>query len=136
MDLSDVNPETIRTILSWLQTGVPLKYKVDGDYLSLYIDKEMAEPFMTILFKFLPVAQSKIDEMAAENPMMSMMWSLLGITKLDDLKTIWNDNTAEFKISINFNKNAQQAAAPSQTMAPRKFNSPEEAIQVMKSMVP
>lgn len=136
VDLSDVNPETIRTILSWLQTGVPLKYKVDGDYLSLYIDKEMAEPFMTILFKFLPVAQSKIDEMAAENPMMSMMWSLLGITKLDDLKTIWNDNTAEFKISINFNKNAQQAAAPSQTMAPRKFNSPEEAIQVMKSMVP
>lgn len=138
VDLSDVNPETIRTILSWLQTGVPLKYKVDGDYLSLYVDKEMAEPFMTILFKFFPMVQGAIDEMAAGNPMMSMMWSLLGITKIDDIQTIWKDNTAEFKISINFNMNEQTPAKPetqSAKAAQVKFNSTEEAIDAIKAMI-
>ncbi|MDE5650217.1 MAG: DUF4925 domain-containing protein, partial [Duncaniella sp.] len=143
VDLSDVNPETIRTILTWLQTGVPLKYSVDGDYLSLYIDKEMADPFMVIIFKFLPVLQNMMDEMAAENPMMSMMYGLLGIEKFSDLQTIWESNTDEFKIALNFNQNAQQA--PSQSMSRtrgaaqknyvQKFESAEEAFSAMKAML-
>lgn len=136
VDLSDVNPEVIRTILSWLQTGVPLKYQVEGNYLSLYIDKEMAEPFMAIIFKFLPMAQAALDQAAASNPMMSMMWSLLGITKLSDLQTIWNNNTAEFKIAINFNnapasKSSRKAAKP----ANANFENPEQAINAIQLML-
>lgn len=143
VDLSDVNPETIRTILTWLQTGVPLKYSVDGDYLSLYIDKEMADPFMVIIFKFLPALQNMMDEMAAQNPMMSMMYGLLGIEKFTDIQTIWESNTDEFKIALNFNQNAQQA--PSQSMSRtrgaarknyvQKFESAEEAFSAMKAML-
>ena len=145
VDLSDVDPETIRTILSWLQTGIPLKYKVDGDYLSLYIDKEMAAPFMTILFKFLPVLQAKMDEMAAGNPMMSMMYSLLGIEKFSDLQTIWETNTNEFKIAMNFNQNVQEVPSEGEeeTKAQfrrsakknyvEKFNTIEEAVAAMKA---
>ena len=138
VDLSDINPETIRTILSWLQTGVPLRYKVDGNYLSLYVDKEMAEPFMTVIFKFFPMLQGILDKAAEENPMMSMMWGLLGINKLADLQTIWTDNTAEFKIAINFNDNAPAPAsirrAAKKETAPT-FNTPEEAINAFKAML-
>ncbi|MCM1137233.1 MAG: DUF4925 domain-containing protein [Duncaniella sp.] len=136
VDLSDVNPEVIRTILSWLQTGVPLRYKVDGTYLSLYIDKEMAEPFMTILFKFLPMAQGAIDKAAAGNPMMGMMWTLLGITKLTDLQTIWTDNTAEFKIALNFNNApASKASRKASKPAVSNFENPEQAIDAIKLML-
>lgn len=133
VDLSDVDPETIRTILSWLQTGVPLKYKVDGDYLSLYVDKTMAAPFMTLIFKFLPMLQQKIDEMAATNPMMSLMWVVLGISQLSDIETIWKTNTDQFMIAINFNKNAQTASSSAAKQA-RKFESPEEAFKAMQLM--
>lgn len=145
VDLSDVDPETIRTILSWLQTGVPLKYKVDGDYLSLYIDKEMAAPFMTILLKFIPMLQAKMDELAASNPMMSMMYGVLGIENFNDLKTIWETNTNEFKIALNFNQNVQEVPSQGEEETKssakhsakknyvEKFNTVEEAVAAMKA---
>ncbi|MDE7146119.1 MAG: hypothetical protein K2O30_08240, partial [Duncaniella sp.] len=110
---------------------------------SLYIDKEMADPFMVIIFKFLPALQNMMDEMAAQNPMMSMMYGMLGIEKFSDLQTIWESNTDEFKIALNFNQNAQQA--PSQSMSRargaaqknyvQKFESAEEAFSAMKAML-
>lgn len=137
LDLSDVDPAIVRTILSWIETGVPLHYTVDGEYLSLYIDKAMAEPYMTLIFKFLPILQAKMDEMAATNPMMSMMWGVLGIEKLSDLETIWNENTADFKIAISFDQSSR--AGKSHRAAKKnyvqKFDSVDEAMAKIKAMI-
>ena len=137
LDLSDVDPAIVRTILSWIETGVPLHYTVDGEYLSLYIDKAMAEPYMTLIFKFLPILQAKMDEMAATNPMMSMMWGVLGIEKLSDLETIWNNNTADFKIAISFDQSSRAGKSHRATKKNyvQKFDSVDDAMEIGRAHV-
>lgn len=138
VDLSDVDPNTIKTIISWLQTGVPLKYSADGEYLSLYIDKEMADPFMKLIIKFIPLLQGKLDEVAAGNPMFSMIWMMTGIDSLNDIPEIWNNNTNEFLLSINFSQNAQ-ANAPATTLHRHakqpnyQFKNIDEAVNAIKT---
>ncbi len=135
LDLSDVDPAIVRTILSWIETGVPLHYSAQDGYLTIYVDKEMAAPYMTILFKFLPILQAKIDAAAAENPMMSMMWGLLGIEKLADLETIWNTNTDQFKLAISFDQSSRATGRATKKSAPAKFNSVDEAMNAIKAMI-
>ncbi|MDE6348894.1 MAG: DUF4925 domain-containing protein [Bacteroides sp.] len=111
VDLSAIDVKTVRVILGWLKTGVPLKYTAENGVLNLYIDKEMARPFMDIVISFLPMLQQEFDKLAAENPMMGFVTMLLGIQKFEDLGTIWKNNTDEFTLGINFKtENSEKAA--------------------------
>ncbi len=99
----------MQLVPQWMETGIPLKYKKTENGLKLYADKEMCRPVVEALLPALP----KLDEMIAglansEDPMMQMLPmilpGMLGVENLAQLKTIWNDNTNEFEISLNFEK--------------------------------
>ncbi len=113
VDLSDVAPQLLPQILSWFKTGVPLKYSNEDGILNLYVDQEMAAPFMAVAFKFLPLLQAKFNEAAAGNPMLMFVPGLLGIQQFTDLETIWNTNTEEFRLGINFSNTKAKASAKS-----------------------
>lgn len=110
IDLSIVKPQLIRQVAGWMTTGVPLKYTLNGKGgLRLYADKEMVNPFMTLLLSFLPQLQSKFDEMVAAADeetatMLNIVMTLLGLEKFTDLDAVWNENTAEFAVGLGFQK--------------------------------
>jgi len=95
-------------IQEWMTAGVPLKYKQENGTLTLYIDKEMAAPFMELLLPALPGLWEKV---VASDPtgLINMALFLLGLEDISDLQTIWETNTDQFTISLNFTT----AAAPS-----------------------
>lgn len=124
VDLTDVAPQLLPQILGWFKTGVPLKYTNDNGNLNLYIDKEMADPFMAVAFKFLPLLQAKFNEAAASNPMLMFVPGLLGLQQFTDLETIWNTNTEEFRLGINFSDTKAKASAKS-TIASSIWNEME-----------
>lgn len=93
----------IPTIQEWMTTGIPLKYEVTGDRLSLYVTKEMAAPFMDLL---LPALPGLWEMVVAADPtgMAGMAIMLLGIQDISDLQTIWENNTDDFSITLNLKK--------------------------------
>ncbi len=99
-------------VMQWMETGIPLKYEKTKDGLKLAADKEMCAPVIEALLPALPKLDEKIAELAnSEDPMMQMLPmllpSMLGVENLAALKTIWESNTDQFEISLNFVNKAQ-----------------------------
>lgn len=97
--------ELLPQIVEWMTTGIPLRYEVAGDRLSLYVDKEMVAPFMDLLLPALPALWEKV--LAADpTGMAGMAINLMGggIKEIGDLETIWKENTADFSITLNLQK--------------------------------
>nr|WP_302829299.1 DUF4925 domain-containing protein [uncultured Bacteroides sp.] len=90
-------------ITGWLTNGIPLKYKVEGDILSLYVDKEMVAPFMNMLLPALPALWEKA--LAADTTgMASMLIGVLGFEDITDVQKVWENNTDNFDITLCFKK--------------------------------
>ena len=89
-----------------LENGIPLKYKMESDVLTLYIDKEMVAPYMEVLLPLLPglweMAMSAVPADMA--PLMPMLLPMLGLEKIEDLQTIWERNTDKFEIALHFKR--------------------------------
>ena len=100
MDLSMVSPALVREVIGWLTNGIPLKYRGGKYGLEVYVDKEMVDPFMPVLFSLLPVLQEQLDEMAVENPLIGIVPILLSLNKLTDIETIWKTNTPSFELGL------------------------------------
>ncbi len=97
-------------IQEWMTVGVPLKYKQENGVLTLYIDKEMAAPFMELLLPALPALWEKV--VASDTTgLINMALFLLGLEDISDLQTIWETNTDQFTISLNFTMGAASPAA-------------------------
>lgn len=103
----DIAP-LLPTILEWLDTGIPLKYAVTDGALKVYIDKEMAAPFVTALLPALPKIDEMIAQMKEQNPddetvqMIDMLLMMLRIENFAGFETIWKENTKDFGIALNF----------------------------------
>ena len=89
-----------------LENGIPLKYKIENDVLTLYIDKAMAAPYMAALLPNLPGLWSLVMGAVPENmaPMVNMLLPMLGLEKIEDLQTIWETNTDKFEIALHFKR--------------------------------
>lgn len=97
-------------IQTWMTTGIPLKYAASADGLKVYVDKDMAAPFVTALLPALDVLQLKIDAILSDPTqaetgfLIQMVFGMLGINNLTDIATVWNENTADLEIALNFVK--------------------------------
>lgn len=113
IDLSSISPATVREILGWFVTGVPLKYEYTGDYLQLYADKKMADAFMPVVLAVGgPVIEDIIAKMAAENPMMGLILPvMLQVEHITDLLPVWEKNTESFRVGITLQKESSRSAA-------------------------
>lgn len=104
IDLSSLDISLVRQVLSWTITGIPLKYTKTDSNLVLYADKEMVAPFMPLVLSFTPLLQklydTKVDE--DESGILKYVPFMLGISKFSDINDIWNDNTDQFEIDLNF----------------------------------
>ena len=89
-----------------LENGIPLKYKIENDVLTLYIDKAMAAPYMAALLPNLPGLWSLVMGAVPENmaSMVNMLLPMLGLEKIEDLQTIWETNTDKFEIALHFKR--------------------------------
>lgn len=92
-----------------MSTGIPLKYTKTDKELKIYVDKAMVDPFMKLLLPALDKLQEDVDKIMADPEsetagMIGMLLVMLGIEKLDDIKTAWNENTKEFEIAIILTK--------------------------------
>ncbi len=100
-------------VMQWMETGIPLKYEKTADGLKLAADKEMCRPVIEALLPALPKLDEKIAQLIADNPedqmiqMLPMLYGMLGIENLASLDPIWNNNTDQFEISLNFVNKAQ-----------------------------
>lgn len=104
IDITKLDPALITQITGWLSGGIPLSYRTTDAGLDVYVDKDMVATFMPIVFAALPTLQEKFDELVATNPLMNLLLNMLGIQKLTDIETIWNENTASFELGLEFTK--------------------------------
>lgn len=107
IDLTKIPLTTIRSIISWVSTGIPLIYENNGDgLLRVYVDKTMVDPIMNILIPLLPTLQAEFDKIAAQpgNELMGMLPLLLALNKFTDIKYIWEENTKAFELGLEFAK--------------------------------
>lgn len=118
-DLSGIEPALLREVLGWLDTGIPLRYEKQNDRLKLYVDRRMAEPFMRVVLGFMPQLDTLFGELAAQNPMMGMIFYLLGFENFTALQGIWADNTADFELALHFGGTTAAAAAAPRAALPR-----------------
>lgn len=96
-------------ITEWMSTGIPVKFSSPDGTLKVYVDKDMVAPFMTALLPALEVLQVELDKIIADPTneysfLIRMAMGMLGIEKLTDIKTIWEQNTDDFELSLNFIK--------------------------------
>lgn len=96
VDLSALDAKLIRQVLNWLVDGIPLKYKAENGSLYLYVDKTMVDPFMKLLIPLLPTLDESIESYKG------VLKMFLGVESLIELGEIWNNNTNDFKLGINF----------------------------------
>lgn len=103
VDLSGLNAGLIRQVLGWLTNGIPMKYKAEAGSLYLYVDKDMAEPFMKLLIPLMPVLESQLGQFMPQGIQLSMLLEMFfGIDSFTVLGDIWNNNTTAFELGINF----------------------------------
>lgn len=102
--------DLLPTIMEWMDTGIPLKYTASADGVKVYVDKEMVAPFMTALLPALTPLQAQIDAILADPEqketamLIQMAMMMIGVEKLTDIATVWNENTKEFEIALNLVK--------------------------------
>lgn len=93
---------------TWNKTGIPVKYTINGNNLSVYVDKELANPVIQLLLPALPTLQKMYEGMKESDPTnyqyLSMLLGMMGAKSFNDIATIWNENTKDFGISLNFKK--------------------------------
>ena len=100
-----IDENMLAQVTGWLTNGIPLKYKVEGGILSLYVDKEMVAPFMNMLLPALPAIWEKV--LASDTTgMASMLLGVLQLEKIEDLQTVWETDTEAFDITLCFKKPA------------------------------
>ena len=90
-----------------LENGIPLKYKIENNVLTFYIDKAMAAPYMDALLPNLPGLWSLVMGAVPEDmaPMVNgMLLPMLGLEKIEDLQMIWEKNTDKFEIALHFKR--------------------------------
>ncbi len=98
----------MQLVPQWMATGIQFKYEKTKNGLKLSADKEMCRPVIEALLPALPELDKALAEFAASSddfmiqylPM--MLYGMLGVENLAQLKTIWETNTNEFEISLNF----------------------------------
>lgn len=105
LDLSAVDASTIKEVVGWLSTGIPLNYEMTNSGLKLYVDQEMVTPFMKIAVSMLPMLQEEFDKLVQQpgNEIMGMILMILGIDKLTDLGDVWTATSA-FELGLGFEK--------------------------------
>lgn len=102
VDVTGLDAKLIRQVLGWLTDGIPLKYKAENGYLYLYIDKDMADPFMKLLIPLLPTLEEQLGKLIPGNMSLSdILEMLFGIKSLTVLGDAWGETT-EFELGINF----------------------------------
>jgi len=95
-------------ITKWMETGIEMKYEKTAGGLKLYADKEMCRPVIEVLLPALPELDKLIAKLIAENPddemiqMLPMIFYMIGIENFAAIGPIWENNTAEFEMSLNF----------------------------------
>lgn len=103
-----IDADKLSTLLNtWSKEGIPLKYTLKGSDLSVYVDKELASPVIELLLPALPALQQMYENMPDSDTksMISMMLLMMnGATSFNDIANIWNENTKDFGISLNFTK--------------------------------
>ena len=103
----DVNA-LMQLIPQWMGTGIQFKYEKTENGLKLYADKEMCRPVIEALLPALPKLDELIEKLVAENPedemiqMLPALKYMLGIESFAALDSIWETNTNEFEVSLNF----------------------------------
>lgn len=103
VDLSGLNAGLIRQVLGWLTNGIPMKYKAEAGSLYLYVDKDMAEPFMKLLIPLIPTLEAQLGQIMPEKFSLSMLLQMFfQIDSLTVLGDIWNNYTTAFELGINF----------------------------------
>lgn len=101
VDVTGLDAKLIRQVLGWLTDGIPLKYKAENGYLYLYIDKDMADPFMKLLIPLLPTLEEQLGKLMPEGLGLSSLLQMFGIDSLTVLGDAWGETT-EFELGINF----------------------------------
>lgn len=103
----DITP-LIPVVTQMLYTGIPLRYIISDGSLCLYVDKQMATPFMDLLMALTPMLDELLAQAAEEDENLAMLKNMLpflfGIEKLSDMQSIWANNTDDFGIELNFSK--------------------------------
>ncbi len=98
----------MQLVPQWMETGIQFKYEKTKNGLKLSADKEMCRPVIEALLPALPELDKALAEFAASSDdfMIQMLpqivYGMLGVENLAQLKTIWETNTNEFEISLNF----------------------------------
>ncbi len=98
----------MQLVPQWMAIGIQFKYEKTKNGLKLSADKEMCRPVIEALLPALPELDKALAELAASSddfmiqylPM--MLYGMLGVENLAQLKTIWETNTNEFEVSLNF----------------------------------
>ncbi len=87
----------------WLNKGVPLRYEKSDTGLKLYVDRELAAPIIEALLPALPSLNAYLANADEETlATIQTIFTMLGITSLDDIATIWTDNTDAWEVALNF----------------------------------
>lgn len=108
-DISSLEPATIKQIVGWLSTGIPLKYEVKPNNLVVSVDQEMVKPFMEqLLLPMIPALNTVLKEMMetmypgqGETMYMLMAAQFFGVMDLEELNDIWK-NTSAFNLGLEF----------------------------------
>lgn len=109
LDLTTLSPTTVREVLGWLVSGIPLKYDITSG-LHIYVDKEMVEPFMPIVFSLFPALQEQLDKdlneymESGEMGQLLSLCMMLNIFPVSVIQTSWENNTDGFELGLNFSK--------------------------------
>lgn len=102
-DLTSVDAATIKKVVGWLETGIPLNYQVSNNGLRISVDKEMVAPFMSILLPMLPTLDQMLEEMASQpgGELIGMLPIMTGVMKLAEISEVWK-TTSLFDLGLEF----------------------------------
>lgn len=103
VDVTTLTAEMMKII----DSGVALKYAVDGNSLKLYADKELCGPIIESFLPVLPLLDDLYAGLAESDPdlysTLTFAMAMVGIEKPSDLATVWA-NTTEFEVFLNLVK--------------------------------
>lgn len=107
-----VDVDALNTELQKVLTrGIEYKYKVNGQNLKIYVDKELCAPVIDALLPVLPTLDAVLEQLAqSQDPediktlqTIKKIMDQIGLQKPSDLDLVWKATT-EFEIAYNFAK--------------------------------